>query len=181
MDFNEWTSAGSDKEMYHFIGKDITYFHALFWPAVLQGSQFKTPDGVFVHGFLTVDGQKMSKSRGTFINASTYLKHLDAEYLRYYFAAKLSNGVDDIDLNLDDFVARVNSDLVGKVVNIASRCSGFIKKRFSGHLADVLHDESLFNEFIAASDSIAAAYEGREYSRAMREIMLAGRSCKSIH
>ena len=171
IDFAAWTDASSDKEMYHFIGKDIMYFHALFWPAMLYGSQFKTPNAIFVHGFLTVDGLKMSKSRGTFIKARTYLDHLDPEYLRYYFAAKLGSGVDDIDLNLDDFVARVNSDLVGKVVNIASRCAGFIKKRFGGKLSDSIHDEALFKEFATASESIAGAYEGREYSRAMREIM----------
>ena len=171
LDFDEWCQAGSDTEMYHFIGKDIIYFHALFWPAMLAGSGFRTPTAIFAHGFLTVDGQKMSKSRGTFITARTYLDHLNPEYLRYYFAAKLGSGVDDIDLNLEDFSARVNSDLVGKVVNIASRCSGFIKKRFAGKLAASIHDQALFESMVAASESIANAYESREYSKAMREIM----------
>ena len=144
LDFDEWCKSGSETEMYHFIGKDIIYFHALFWPAMLAGSDFRTPSAIFAHGFLTVDGQKMSKSRGTFITARTYLNHLNPEYLRYYFAAKLGSGVDDIDLNLEDFTARVNSDLVGKVVNIASRCSGFIKKRFAGKLSASIHDEILF-------------------------------------
>ena len=171
IDFDAFIDAGGNWEMYHFIGKDIMYFHALFWPAMLYGSGFKTPNAVFVHGFLTVDGQKMSKSRGTFINARTYLDHLDPEYLRYYFAAKLGSGVDDIDLNLDDFINRVNADLVGKVVNIASRCAGFINKRCAGKLANAIHDPALWNELSSAADAIAATYQGREYSRTMREIM----------
>lgn len=171
LDFGAYTDVGSDKEMYHFIGKDIMYFHALFWPAMLYGSGFRTPTAIFVHGFLTVDGQKMSKSRGTFIKARTYLDHLNPEYLRYYFAAKLGSGVDDIDLNLEDFLLRVNSDLVGKVVNIASRCAGFINKRFAGRLSSTIHDEALLHEFTCASESITGAYEAREYSRGMREIM----------
>jgi len=171
IDFNDWIKADSDKEMYHFIGKDIMYFHALFWPAMLYGSKFKTPDAIFVHGFLTVDGQKMSKTRGTFIKARTYLDHLDAEYLRYYFATKLNNRIEDIDLNLEDFMLRVNSDLIGKVVNIASRCAGFIKKHFGGKLTNAIHDQALWEEFSAANESITTFYEGREYSRAMREIM----------
>ncbi len=171
IDFDAWTKAGSDTEMYHFIGKDIIYFHALFWPAILHGSGYRTPSAIYAHGFLTVDGQKMSKSRGTFITARTYLKHLNPEYLRYYFAAKLGGGVDDIDLNLDDFVARVNSDLVGKVVNIASRCAGFIKKRFDGQLSASLHDEQLFKTMVDSGEGIAHAYEQREYGRAMRDIM----------
>ncbi len=171
LDFDQWCKADSDAEMVHFIGKDIIYFHALFWPAMLHGSGFKTPSSIYAHGFLTVDGQKMSKSRGTFITARTYLDHLDPEYLRYYFAAKLGSGVDDIDLNLDDFLLRVNSDLVGKVVNIASRCAGFIKKRFAGQLSKTIHDEALLKIFIDADESIAEAYDSREYSRAMREIM----------
>ena len=170
-DVEEYTGAGSSAEMYHFIGKDIMYFHTLFWPAVLQGSDHRLPDNVFVHGFLTVDGQKMSKSRGTFINARTYLDHLDPEYLRYYFAAKSGSGVDDIDLNLEDFRQRVNADLVGKVVNLASRCAGFIQKRFAGKLAADIHDEALLQEFAGADQAVAAAYEAREYGRAMREIM----------
>jgi methionyl-tRNA synthetase len=171
INFDDFLNADSETELYHFIGKDIIYFHALFWPAMLSGSHFRTPTAVFVHGFLTVNGQKMSKSRGTFITARTYLNHLNAEYLRYYFAAKLGNGVDDIDLNLDDFIQRVNSDLVGKVVNIASRCSGFIKKRFNGKLSESTHDTNLLSELTEAGDSIAIAYEAREYSKAMREIM----------
>ncbi|KXX65010.1 methionine--tRNA ligase [Marichromatium gracile] len=171
LDFERFWGSDSEAELYHFIGKDIVYFHALFWPAMLHGAGFRTPDAVFAHGFLTVDGQKMSKSRGTFIKARTYLDHLDPEYLRYYFAAKLGAGVDDIDLNLEDFTARVNADLVGKVVNIASRCAGFITKRFDGRLADTLAAPELFAEFAAAGERIAAAYEGREYARAVREIM----------
>ncbi len=171
LNFDDWAKADSDTEMYHFIGKDIIYFHALFWPAILHGSGYRTPSAIFAHGFLTVDGQKMSKSRGTFVTARTYLNHLNPEYLRYYFAAKLSGGVDDIDLNLDDFVFRVNSDLVGKVVNIASRCAGFIKKRFDGQLADTLHNEELFQKMINCGEQIATYYEKRDYSRAMRDIM----------
>ncbi len=172
IDFEAWTKSGSNTEMIHFIGKDIIYFHALFWPAILQGSGYRTPTSIYAHGFLTVDGQKMSKSRGTFITARTYLEHLNPEYLRYYFAAKLGSGVDDIDLNLDDFLLRVNSDLVGKVVNIASRCAGFIKKRFNGALADAIHNQELFDTLTNANSIIADAYEQREYAKAMREIML---------
>ncbi len=171
LDFDEWWGPDSGTELYHFIGKDIIYFHALFWPAMLHGAGFRTPSAVWAHGFLTVDGQKMSKSRGTFIRARTYLDHLDPEWLRYYFAAKLGPGVEDIDLNLDDFVQRVNSDLVGKVVNIASRCAGFITKRFGGRLAGALERPALHERFLAAGASIAEAYEGREYARAVREIM----------
>ena len=171
INFNEFIEIDTDTEMYHFIGKDIMYFHALFWPAMLHGSGMRTPSGVFVHGFLTVDGQKMSKSRGTFIMARTYLDFLDPEYLRYYYAAKLGSGVDDVDLNLEDFVFRVNSDLVGKVVNIASRCAGFINRKFDGRLSGSLHDTELFNMIAGAAGTIGTAYESREYSRAMREIM----------
>ncbi len=171
LDFDEWWGPDSETELYHFIGKDIIYFHALFWPAMLHGAGFRTPSAVWAHGFLTVDGQKMSKSRGTFIRARTYLDHLDPEWLRYYFAAKLGPGVEDIDLNLDDFVQRVNSDLVGKVVNIASRCAGFITKRFGGRLASALERPALHERFLAAGASIAEAYERREYARAVREIM----------
>ena len=170
-DVEEYIKADSSAEMYHFIGKDIMYFHTLFWPALLHGSGHRLPSNVFVHGFLTANGQKMSKSRGTFINACTYLEHLDPEYLRYYFAAKSGSGVDDIDLNLDDFRQRVNADLVGKVVNVASRCAGFIHKRFGGKLAAAVHDEALLQEFTGAGESIAASYEAREYARAMRDIM----------
>jgi methionyl-tRNA synthetase len=171
LDFDAFWAKGSQAELYHFIGKDIVYFHALFWPAMLHGADFRTPTAVFVHGFLTVDGSKMSKSRGTFIKARTYLDHLDPEYLRYYFAAKLGPGVDDIDLNLEDFAARVNADLVGKVVNIASRCAGFVTKRFAGRLSDQVTESDLLAEFVGAGPSIAASYEEREYSRAVREIM----------
>jgi methionyl-tRNA synthetase len=171
LEFDDYWRPGSDAELYHFIGKDIMYFHTLFWPAVLAGSGFRTPSSVFVHGFLTVDGQKMSKSRGTFIKARTYLDNLDPSFLRYYYAAKLSPTIEDIDLNLEDFVARVNSDLVGKLVNIASRCAGFISKRFDGQLADRLPDAQLFSEFADASEQIAEHYERREYSKAMRLIM----------
>ena len=170
-DFNEFWSKNSDAELYHFIGKDIIYFHALFWPAMLSGAHFRTPSAIFAHGFLTVNGEKMSKSRGTFIKARTYLDHLNPEYLRYYFAAKLGAGVDDIDLNFDDFSQRVNSDLVGKVVNIASRCSSFIDKRFDNVLSEQCSEPALFDEFVAANVSIAELYEAREFGKAMREIM----------
>ncbi len=170
IDFDAYWGKDSDAELYHFIGKDIAYFHTLFWPAMLDAADFRKPTAVFCHGFLTVNGQKMSKSRGTFIKASTYLEHLNPEYLRYYFAAKLGSGVDDIDLNLEDFMARVNSDLVGKVVNIASRCAGFIAKRFDGKLA-ASQDDALYQQISNAADAIAARYEKREYGHAMREIM----------
>ncbi|WP_415888823.1 methionine--tRNA ligase [Neptuniibacter sp. SY11_33] len=171
VDFDEYWSESSETELYHFIGKDIAYFHTLFWPAMLEGAGFRKPTGVFCHGFLTVDGQKMSKSRGTFIMAETYLKHLRPEYLRYYFSAKLSSGIDDIDLNLEDFRMRVNADLVNKVINIASRCAGFIKKKFDGEMAPALSEPALYQEAVAAGESIANAYENREFGKAMREIM----------
>ena len=171
LDFNDFWAPDSTAEVYHFIGKDIAYFHILFWPAELTGAGFRKPSGVHCHGFLTVDGQKMSKSRGTFIKARTYLDHLRPEYLRYYFATKLSDGIDDLDLNFEDFVQRVNSDLVGKLVNIASRCAGFITRRFEGRLATELAEPALYADCVAAGASIAQAYEGREFSRAMREIM----------
>ncbi|WP_295405312.1 methionine--tRNA ligase [uncultured Thiocystis sp.] len=171
LDFDHYWGKDSKAELYHFIGKDIIYFHALFFPAMLHGAGFRTPSAIFAHGFLTVDGQKMSKSRGTFIKARTYLDYLNPEYLRYYFAAKLGPNVDDIDLNLEDFTARVNADLVGKVVNIASRCAGFIGKRFAGKLSGALSEPNLFAEFVQAGDAIADAYERREFSRAVREIM----------
>ncbi len=171
LDFDEYWAQDSTTELYHFIGKDIIYFHALFWPAMLSGAQFRTPTAIFAHGFLTVNGEKMSKSRGTFITARTYLDHLNPEYLRYYFAAKLSAGVDDIDLNFDDFSQRVNSDLVGKVVNIASRCSGFINKRFANTLSATCSEPLLFQDFINANKQIAEFYEAREFGKAMREIM----------
>ncbi len=160
LEFDDYWKADSDAELYHFIGKDIMYFHTLFWPAVLEGAGFRTPTSVYAHGFLTVNGQKMSKSRGTFIKARTYLDNLNPEFLRYYYAAKLGPTIEDIDLNLDDFIARVNSDLVGKLVNIASRCAGFINKRFDGKLADTLAGpEALFAEFANASEAIAQHYE----------------------
>jgi methionyl-tRNA synthetase len=172
LEFDDYWGADSEAELYHFIGKDIMYFHTLFWPAVLTGAGFRTPTSVYAHGFLTVDGQKMSKSRGTFIKARTYLDNLNPEFLRYYYAAKLGPTIEDIDLNLEDFIARVNSDLVGKLVNIASRCSGFISKRFDAKLADELQDEDLFfDSFAKASETIAAHYEAREFSKAMRLIM----------
>lgn len=171
LDFDEYWRPGHDTEVYHFIGKDIMYFHTLFWPAVLEGAGFRTPDCVFAHGFLTVNGQKMSKSRGTFIKARAYLDNLNPSYLRYYYAAKLGPTTEDIDLNLDDFIARVNSDLVGKLINIASRCAGFISKNFDGKLAHSLHDNVLFGQVAGASGSIAEHYEKREYSKAMRMIM----------
>ncbi|MCP4702781.1 MAG: methionine--tRNA ligase [Gammaproteobacteria bacterium] len=171
LDFDAFWGADSQAELYHFIGKDIVYFHALFWPAMLTAGGFRKPSGIFTHGFLTVNGQKMSKSRGTFITARCYLDCLNPEYLRYYFAAKLSHGVDDIDLNLEDFSQRVNSDLVGKVVNIASRCAGFLTKRFAGQLAAALPDPALYADFISGGEKIGAAYEARDFSHAIREIM----------
>lgn len=170
--FETWWEPGGDTELYHFIGKDIINFHGLFWPAMLEAAGFRLPTAIFAHGFLTVDGTKMSKSRGTFIKASTYLEHLDPEHLRYYFAAKLSAGVDDFDLNLTDFVQRVNSDLVGKVVNIASRCAGFLRKGFDNTLSEECAEPDLVDSFIAAGEQIAALYESREFSRAMREIIV---------
>ena len=169
--FDAYWGKGSNAELYHFIGKDIARFHVLFWPAMLNGAGFRRPSSVFCHGFLTVDGQKMSKSRGTFIQARTYLEHLRPEYLRYYFAIKLGAGIDDLDLNLEDFQQRVNSDLVGKLVNLASRSARFIDQQFNSHLAAELEDPDLYVDFTSAGKSIANAYERREYSRAMREIM----------
>ena len=171
--FDEYWAADSRTELVHFIGKDILYFHALFWPATLHFSGHRTPTKIFAHGFLTVNGQKMSKSRGTFITASSYLKHLNPEYLRYYYAAKLNGTMEDIDLNLEDFVARVNSDLIGKYVNIASRAAGFITKRFDGKVTASANadDRALLLPLHAASAEIAAAYESREYGRAIREVM----------
>ena len=171
LEFADWWGEESSAELYHFIGKDIVYFHALFWPAVLHGAGYRTPTSVFAHGFLTVNGEKMSKSRGTFVNGQTYLRFLDPVYLRYYYSAKLSAGIDDIDLSLDDFVARVNSDLVGKFVNIASRTGGFISKRFDGKLATELHDPELYAHFVDAGNDISSLYEAREFARAMRQVM----------
>ncbi len=172
LDFDAYWGEGSTAELYHFIGKDIAYFHTLFWPAQLAAGGNRLPTAVYCHGFLTVNGQKMSKSRGTFISARTYLEHLDPEYLRYYFAAKLGAGIDDIDLNLEDFVQRVNSDLVGKLVNIASRCAGFIAKRFDGRLGERLVEPALYRRFLDQGEAVVApAFEGREYSRGVREVM----------
>ena len=171
IDFDEYFKADSQTEMYHFIGKDILYFHALFWPAMLHFSGHRAPTGVYAHGFLTVDGQKMSKSRGTFITAKSYLEQgLNPEWMRYYIAAKLNSKIEDIDLNLQDFISRVNSDLVGKYVNIAARASGFIAKRFEGRLKDV-SGSALLAKLAAESDTIAEQYENREYARALRDIM----------
>lgn len=171
LDFDAFWKEDSKAELYHFIGKDIVNFHALFWPAMLEGAGFRKPTAINVHGYLTVNGAKMSKSRGTFIKARTYLDHLQPEYLRYYYASKLGRGVDDLDLNLDDFVQKVNSDLVGKVVNIASRCAGFIHKGNAGVLVAGDAAPELSEAFLAAAPSIAEAYENRDFARAMREIM----------
>ncbi len=171
LDFDAFWNKDSTAELYHFIGKDIVNFHALFWPAMLDGAGYRKPSGINVHGYLTVNGQKMSKSRGTFIKARTYLEHLSPEYLRYYYAAKLGRGVDDLDLNLEDFVQKVNSDLIGKVVNIASRCAGFIHKGNAGVLVAGNAAPELTDAFLAAAPSIADAYEARDFARAMREIM----------
>lgn len=170
IDFNHFWKPDSTAEVYHFIGKDIINFHALFWPAMLHSAGYRTPSAIYAHGFVTVNGKKMSKSRGTFIMARTYLDHLNPEYLRYYFAAKLTGSVDDMDLNLEDFAFRVNSDLVGKVVNIASRSAGFITKRFDGKLSQVTETDHM-KTFIAAGDDIAGCYEAREFGRAMRRII----------
>ena len=171
LNFDDFWAKGAESELYHFIGKDIINFHALFWPAMLQGAGFRKPTAVNVHGYLTVNGAKMSKSRGTFIRARTYLEHLQPEYLRYYYATKLGRGVEDLDLNLDDFIHKVNSDLVGKLVNIASRCAGFVHKGNAGVLAEANAAPALWDSFLAAETSIAEAYENRDFARAMREIM----------
>jgi methionyl-tRNA synthetase len=172
LDFDAYWRPGSDAEVYHFIGKDIVYFHTLFWPAVLHGAGYRPPTAVYAHGFLTVNGQKMSKSRGTFITARAWLDHLPAEYLRYFYASRLGPGVEDLDLNLDEFVAKVNSDIVGKLVNIASRCAGFIARGSQGRLADRLPEPALYDEFVAASGRIGEAYEGRDLAAVVREVML---------
>ena len=171
LEFDDFFAKGSDTELYHFIGKDIVYFHALFWPATLMGSNFRTPNAIFAHGFLSVNGQKMSKSRGTFILARTYLEALNPECLRYYYAYKLSSRIDDIDLNLEDFKQRVNSDLVGKVVNIASRSASFVVKKFDKELSSHCIEQGLYDEFVAANTEIAGHYEDRNYGQAMRSIM----------
>jgi methionyl-tRNA synthetase len=169
-EFDDFWAPGSGTEVHHFIGKDIINFHALFWPAVLDGSNFRTPTRIHTHGFITVNGTKMSKSRGTFILAADYLNSLDPEFLRYYYATKLNGSADDIDINLEDFVQRVNSDLVGKVVNIASRCAGFLNKQFDGQLAGELHDTELWRQFTEQTDRIADLYERDDSSKAVREI-----------
>ena len=171
IDFDEFWNKDSKTDLYHFIGKDIVYFHSLFWPAMLEGSQYRKPTNIFVHGYITVNGAKMSKSRGTFITARSYLDHLDADCLRYYYAAKLSSRIDDIDLNLEDFVQRVNSDIVNKVVNLASRNAGFIAKRFDGKLSATLAEPELYQQFVDAAQMIGDAYTSREYGKAIREIM----------
>ncbi|WP_340615577.1 methionine--tRNA ligase [Xenorhabdus entomophaga] len=171
LNFDEFWEKDSKADLYHFIGKDIVYFHSLFWPAMLEGCNYRKPTNLFVHGYITVNGTKMSKSRGTFIKAETYLKHLDADCLRYYYAAKLSSRIDDIDLNLEDFVQRVNSDVVNKVVNLASRNAGFINKRFGGKLAGQLADPALYQKFVDAAQTIAEDFTNREFGKAIREIM----------
>ena len=171
LDFDSYWNPDSTAELYHFIGKDIVNFHALFWPAMLEGAGYRKPTAINVHGYLTVNGAKMSKSRGTFIKARTYLKHLQPEYLRYYYASKLTRGVEDLDLNLEDFIQKVNSDLVGKVVNIASRCAGFIHKGNQGVLSPGADQPELSANFAKAAESVAACYEARDFSKAMREIM----------
>ena len=169
-DFNEYWDKESDCEMYHFIGKDISYFHALFWPAMLEGSNFRKPTAIFCHGFLTIDGEKMSKSRGTFFNARTYLNHLSPEYLRYYYASRLTNKIEDIDLNFDDFISRVNSDLVGKIINIGSRCARFINKDFNNKLSSELKNSELIKKCLANIKDIIKNYEDRNYSSNIRLI-----------
>ena len=171
LDFDDWWKPDTDTELYNFVGKDIIYFHTLFWPAMLMGAGFRTPTAVFAHGFLTVDGAKMSKSRGTFIQARTYLDHLNPDYLRYYFCARLGPGLGDIDLSLDDFVFRVNSDMVGKVVNIASRCAGFIQRGSNGRLAPELPEPDLYQQFVDQRELIADDFEQRNYQSAIRRIM----------
>ncbi|MEY0288561.1 methionine--tRNA ligase [Providencia rettgeri] len=171
LDFDEFWNKDSKTDLYHFIGKDIVYFHSLFWPAMLEGSQYRKPTNLFVHGYVTVNGAKMSKSRGTFITARSYLDHLDADCLRYYYAAKLSSRIDDIDFNLEDFVQRVNSDIVNKVVNLASRNAGFIAKRFGGQLSANLAEPELYQQFVDAAKVIGEDYNNREYNKAIREIM----------
>jgi len=172
LDFDEYWNKDSTTELYHFIGKDIVYFHSLFWPATLDGAGFRKPNNIFVHGYVTVNGAKMSKSKGTFIKANTYLQYMDAESLRYYYAAKLNNKIDDFDLNLVDFTQRVNTDIVNKIVNLASRNAGFITKRFDGQLSAVCAEPELYKEFVDAKEKISSLYENREYSRLIRDIVM---------
>jgi len=171
LDFDAWLSPQTDTEMHHFIGKDIIYFHCLFWPAMLEGAGFRQPTHVHAHGFLTVNGAKMSKSRGTFIKARTWLDHINADALRYYFAAKLTPSLGDIDLSLEDFKARVNSDLVGKLVNIASRCSGFIHKFGDGRLSSTLPDPDLYGHFVQQQKAIETEYDQLNFAGAIRQLM----------
>ena len=171
IDFDHYWKKNSTTELYHFIGKDIVNFHALFWPAMLKSAEYRTPTKVCVHGFVTVNGKKMSKSRGTFINARCYLDHLNPEYLRYYYASKLSGSVEDIDLNLEDFIQKVNSDLVGKVINIASRCAKFVTNGNDGVLSENIENPALWNQVSGVSTTVAEHYENRDYGKAMREIM----------
>jgi methionyl-tRNA synthetase len=171
IDFDEFWGKGSKHELYHFIGKDIPYFHALFWPAMLSGGGYRKPSGLFVHGHVTVDGQKISKRRGNYVTAGDFAKRIDPDYLRYYYTSKLGPTIDDLDLNIADFVAKVNADLVGKLVNIASRCAGFVHKHGGGRLGEELAEPALYAEFAAAADDLAADFEQREYSRAVRKIM----------
>ncbi len=172
LNFSDYWNKDSTVELHQFIGKDIIYFHALFWPALLKGADYRTPTAIFTHGFLTIDGQKMSKSRGTFIKARTYLNHLKPEYLRYYLSTKLSSRIEDLDINLDDFIQRINSDLVGKFVNIASRCASFINNYFDGKLAETLPDLELFTLFSTVGDEISEKYEKLEFSQALRDVMM---------
>ncbi|MFZ9061300.1 MAG: methionine--tRNA ligase subunit beta, partial [Steroidobacteraceae bacterium] len=171
LDFDAYWRPGGNTELHHFIGKDILYFHSLFWPATLEGAGFRKPDGVHVHGFLTINGQKMSKSRGTFVTAERYLELLPAEYFRYFIAGKLGPGVDDFDLNLEEFTTRINAEIVGKLVNLASRCAPFITRGHDGLLASALPDPALHADFARAGESIASLFEAREYAAAIREIM----------
>lgn len=171
LNFADYWESHTKTELYHFIGKDIMYFHTLFWPALLSGANFRTPTAIFCHGFLTIDGQKMSKSRGTFIKGRTYLEHLKPEYLRYYLATKLNARIEDLDINLDDFMQRVNADLVGKFINIASRCASFLQKYFENTCSNNLAEPTLFENFSKANNAIAEKYEAREFSQAIRQIM----------
>ena len=171
LNFNDFWGTGSDYELYHVVGKDIMYFHALFWPAVLKSANYRLPNAIFTHGFLTINGQKMSKSRGTFIQAKQFSKHFPSDCVRYYFAAKLSGGVEDIDLGAEDFIARVNADLIGKVVNIASRSASFIHKYFSGQLAQTIHDQVLYQQWCQTSEDIILSYQQQDNARAVRLLM----------
>ncbi|MDA8562156.1 methionine--tRNA ligase [Gammaproteobacteria bacterium] len=171
LNFSEYWESDEKTELYHFIGKDIMYFHTLFWPALLKGASYRTPNAIYCHGFLTINGQKMSKSRGTFIKASTYLKYLDPQYLRYYLCTKLNDRIEDLDINFEDFTQRVNSDLIGKFINIASRSASFIHKYFNGFCSDKLENPELFEKFEISNESIANKYKNREFSHAIREIM----------